>query len=262
MQLDVRPGRASSPDRQAIAEGRLGFLHSWTTGSTVDGPGIRVVGWLMGCQFRCQYCHNPDTWYPRNGRRITADALLADALAFEPFMKLSGGGLTLSGGEPLMQAPFVSRVFRACRERGVHTALDTNGFLGHRLDDEALEDVDLVLLDLKAGDDSTHRAVTRQPIEPVLRFARRLQQRRRPVWARFVLVPGLTDAPDNLERIADIVSTMPNVERFEVLPFHQLGRFKWLEQGASYPLRDVPSASPEQVAAAVERFSARGLPLS
>ncbi len=239
--------------------GEVGYIHSWTTGSVVDGPGVRMVVWLTGCQFRCKYCHNPDTWKIRNGKRITADALLKEVIRLRRFMAAANGGLTLSGGEPLMQARFVSRIFAACKELGIHTALDTNGFLGDRLSDEELQNVDLVLLDLKSGDPRTHLLVTGQKLDPVVRFARRLEALDRPMWARFVLVPGLTDAPENVERTADLVASLTNVKKFEVLPFHQMGRFKWEGLGLENPLRDTPPASAEQVDRVNDIFRRKGV---
>lgn len=169
--------------------------------------------------------------------------------------------MTISGGEPLVQAPFVSRIFRACKRLGLHTALDTNGYLGDRLTDEDLASIDLVILDIKSWEQATHRKVTHVAIEPVLRFARRLSDLGKPVWIRFVLVPGLTDGRANIEGLADFVATLQNVERVEILPFHQMGRYKWRELGPAYQLEDTRPPDSGMVARTEAIFRARGLPV-
>jgi pyruvate formate lyase activating enzyme len=236
-----------------------GRIHSFEVGSTVDGPGVRMVVWTSGCPLRCQYCHNPDTWRARSGRLMECDELTGELARYARFLSAAGGGLTVSGGEPLAQAPFVMNLFRAAKQLGVHTALDTSGFMGERLSDADLEAIDMVLLDIKSFDPATHRRVTGVEIEPVLRFARRLADAGRPTWVRFVLVPGLTDDPDNIAGLADFVAPLPNVERVEVLPFHQMGRYKWAELGLTYQLADTPPPDAEQLEAARAHFRARGL---
>lgn len=251
--------QAARADLAGLASGELGFLHSYTTGSVVDGPGVRVTLWTTGCLFRCTYCHNPDTWHRKHGQLVAAEDLVERLASYRRFLSVTGGGVTISGGEPLVQAAFVCRVLRACKQLGIHTALDTNGFLGERLSDADLEQIDLVLLDLKAGSPAKHLEVTGQPLAPVLTFARRLAALGRPAWVRFVLVPGLTDDPAEIGAVADVVAGLPNVARVEVLPFHQMGAFKWERLGLHYPLRDCPPASPEQVARALAIFRARGV---
>jgi pyruvate formate lyase activating enzyme len=243
----------------AAAWGTLGFLHSWALGSAVDGPGIRLVLWTTGCHMRCQYCHNPDTWHLRNGSPVTVAEVLKEVASHQRFMRAAGGGITISGGEPLVQAPFVTNILRECHERGVHTALDTNGMLGNRLSDEDLDAVDLVLLDIKSWDAETHRRVTGQAVGPVLRFAERLAALNRPAWLRFVLVPGLTDDPANVEGLARFAAGLGNVERVDVLPFHQLGRFKWRDLSLEYPLNNTESPSPELLERVVGQFRSHGL---
>lgn len=240
-------------------EGRWGFLHSEETGSAVDGPGMRVVFWTTGCEFRCVYCHNPDTWKLKYGQLVCVDDILEELKKYKDYLRFSGGGVTVSGGEPLVQDRFVMNIMRGAHAMGIHTALDTNGFLGEKLSDEDLEDIDLVLLDIKSWDPQTHVRVTAKPVEPVLAFARRLAERKRPTWIRFVLVPGYTDAPDNIEGIARFVASLGNVERVDVLPFHQLGRFKWEQLGMNYELHDTPSPSNEAVKTAKAIFLAHGL---
>ena len=236
-----------------------GYVHSEQTGSAVDGPGLRSVVWLTGCGFRCVYCQNPDTWKLHAGRRVLADDLVRELAAYRRFFATVKGGVTLSGGEPLVQHGFCMNVLGRLHALGVHTALDTNGFLGERLSDSDLETIDLVLLDLKSFDVGTHLRVTGQRPEAVLRFARRLRDLRRPAWIRFVLVPGYTDAPQNVAGLARFCAELSNVERVEVLPFHQLGRFKWRELGQPYALEDAEPPSPASLEAVRDEFRGQGM---
>lgn len=245
--------------RAALRTGELGFLHSFTTGSTVDGPGVRLVAWTAGCQWRCLYCHNPDTWNMRNGTPVTLARATEELHKYRHGLKVMAGGFTLSGGEPLMQDRFAVRLFTAAKEMGIHTALDTNGHLGDRLTDEELLKIDLVLLDLKALDARRHLHLTGKEVGPTLDFARRLAERRRPVWLRFVLVPGLTDDAEGVAQIAKFAAGLGNVQRVDVLPFHQMGRYKWKELGIHYALDRVKSPSLEEVGRACEQFEAVGL---
>ena len=236
-----------------------GWVHSHETASTVDGPGFRYIVWLAGCHLRCQYCHNPDTWALRHGDRRTPDDVIDDVRRFASFLRATRGGFTVSGGEPLVQATFAMQLLRrAKRDLGLHTALDTNGYLGDRLTDDDLRDIDLILLDLKAFDDAQHRRVTGHGNGAILAFARRLAELGRPVWVRYVLVPGLTDGGADIDALGAFVAPMDSVERLEVLPFHQMGKPKWEELGVRYPLADTPGASAEQVGEAVARFRAAG----
>jgi pyruvate formate lyase activating enzyme len=217
-----------------------GSVHSFDVSIGVDGPGTRFVAFLAGCPLRCQYCHSPDTWYRRNGRPTTVDDLVTEIRRYERFIKVAGGGVTISGGEPLQQPDFVRAVLTRCKAMGLHTALDTSGFLGDRADDALLDAVDLVLLDVKSGDPDTYRRVTGTGVlEPTIRFARRLGERGTPVWVRFVLVPGLTDDPANVDAVAGVVAAVPSVERVEVLPFHRLGAAKYAALGLDFPLAAV-----------------------
>ena len=258
---DLGAGGGCSPGEAASAGGgEVGYVHSFHTGSAVDGPGLRFVLWTTGCLMRCLYCHNPDTWHLKNGRRTTVDEVMEEIAKYERFLKMTRGGVTISGGEPLVQAPFVASLLRACKARGLHTALDTNGYLGGRFSDEDLENADLVLLDIKSFDAPTHRRVTGIGVEDVLLFAERLSALKKPMWIRFVLVPGLTDAWDNVDHLARFVATLDGVERVEVLPFHQMGREKWEKLGLPYELADTPTPPLEEVARVVEQFRAYGLP--
>jgi len=245
--------------RSALATGDMGFLHSFTTGSTVDGPGVRVVAWTTGCMFRCLYCHNPDTWTMSNGIPVTVERAVEELGKYRYGLKAMSGGFTLSGGEPLMQHRFAMKLFKAARGMGIHTALDTNGYFGDNLSDEDLLAIDLVLLDIKAWDPERHRRLTGNDNGPVFEFARRLAARQRPAWLRFVLVPGLTDDREDIRQIADFAASLGNIERVDVLPFHQMGRYKWKELGISYELADFKPPSVELVESTRAQFASAGL---
>lgn len=245
--------------REALATGDMGFLHSFTTGATVDGPGVRVVAWTTGCMWRCVYCHNPDTWTMSNGMPVTVARAVGELGKYRQGLKVMNGGFTLSGGEPLMQHRFAVKLFTAAKQMGIHTALDTNGFYGDRLSDAELDTVDLVLLDLKTWDPGRHRQLTGMDVGPTLDFARRLASRRRAVWLRFVLVPGLTDDLADIANIAKFVAGLGNVERVDVLPFHQMGKYKWKTLRMDYTLADVDPADMDLVARVCNVFRAEGL---
>jgi pyruvate formate lyase activating enzyme len=260
-ELRVNLGRdmPESDVRSALASGDMGFLHSFTTGSTLDGPGIRVVAWTSGCQFRCLYCHNPDTWNMSNGIPVTIDKAVTQLRKYRRGLKVMSGGFTLSGGEPLMQHRFAVKLFSAAKGMGIHTALDTNGYLGDRLTDQELETVDLVLLDIKTWDPERHRQTTGMDVAPVRLFARRLAARKKPIWLRFVLVPGLTDDPHDISKIAGFAAFLGNVERVDVLPFHQMGRYKWKELGIDYRLSGTEPPSAELIQSVCKQFRDVGL---
>ena len=245
--------------RSALAAGDMGFLHSYTTGSAVDGPGVRVVAWTTGCMWRCQYCHNPDTWTMSNGIPLTIARATDELRKYRHGLKVMSGGLTLSGGEPLMQHRFAIKLLTAARAMGVHTAIETNGYFGTKLLDPELEAIDLVLLGLKTWDPERHRRLTGMDVGPTLEFARRLAAHRRPIWIRFVLVPGLTDDPEDIAKIAEFAASLGNVERVDVLPFHQMGRYKWKNLGIEYKLEDVEPPSREAVERACAQFRDFGL---
>jgi pyruvate formate lyase activating enzyme len=260
-ELRVNLGKnvADAAVRTALATGDMGFLHSFTTGSTVDGPGVRVVAWTSGCMWRCLYCHNPDTWTMSNGVPVTIGRATEELRKYRHGLKVMSGGFTLSGGEPLMQHRFAVKLFAAARAMGIHTALDTNGYYGDRLTDTELETIDLMLLDIKSWNPERHRHLTGVDIGPTLDFARRLAARRRPVWLRYVLVPGLTDDPDDIANVARFAADLGNVERTDVLPFHQMGRYKWKELGIEYTLPNIEPPSQAVVDGALRLFRAAGL---
>jgi pyruvate formate lyase activating enzyme len=216
-----------------------GRLHSWDLSSGVDGPGTRFVAFLAGCPLRCLYCHNPDTWRMRDGTPTTAGDVLDRVAQHRRFIEVAGGGFTVSGGEPLLQPAFTRALLAGAKDLGLHTALDTSGFLGSRADDALLAATDLVLLDIKSWDRSTYRRLTGANLHPTLDFARRLASLDKPVWVRFVLVPGMTDAVDNVAGLASFTASLGNVERVDVLPFHRLGAPKYERLGLRFPLADV-----------------------
>ena len=237
----------------------MGFLHSFTTGSTVDGPGVRVVAWTAGCMWRCLYCHNPDTWTMTNGMPVTVARATEELRKYRQGLKVMGGGFTLSGGEPLMQARFAVKLFIAARGMGIHTTLDTNGYYGARLTDDELDLIDLVMLDMKTWDPERHKRVTGMDVAPTLEFARRLGARKKPMWVRYVLVPGLTDDADDIARTAAFAADLGTVERVDVLPFHQMGRYKWEKLGIPYTLDETAPPAPDLVERTLTIFRDHGL---
>ena len=259
LRLDQCRGVSESAVREALRTGDMGFVHSFTTGSTVDGPGVRVVGWTAGCQWRCLYCHNPDTWNMMNGIPVTLDRAIEGLGKYRHGLKVMNGGFTLSGGEPLMQDRFAVKLLRAAKAMGIHTAIETNAYLGSRLSDDELDAIDLVLLGIKTWNREKHVKLTGKDITNTLDFARRLAAHKKPIWVRFVLVPGLTDDPVDVAQIANFAASLGNVERVEVLPFHQMGRFKWQRLGLDYELSDVAPPSPDLIEWACHVFRAEGL---
>lgn len=259
LRVNLGSGVGETDVRTALATGDMGFMHSFTTGSAVDGPGIRVVAWTTGCMWRCQYCHNPDTWTISNGLPVSALRAADEVRKYRQGLKVMSGGFTLSGGEPLMQHRFAVKLLGAVKGMGIHTAIETNGYFSDQVSDAELDRIDLVMLGLKTWTSERHRALTGMDIEPTLAFARRLAALKKRVWLRFVLVPGLTDAPDTLEGMAAFAAGLGNVQRVEVLPFHQLGKFKWERLGLTYTLDDVVAPTPEACERACDVFRAKGL---
>lgn len=255
--------RVTAPATPAGAVTRrpvTGSVHSWDVSTGVDGPGSRFVAFLAGCPLSCLYCHNPDTWSMRSGTRMHADDLIAEAAKYRAFITAAGGGVTLSGGEPLLQPVFAGELLHRFKHQlGLHTALDTSGYLGARASDALLADTDLVLLDIKSWDPALYRRLTGRALHPTLAFARRLAELGRPVWVRFVLVPGLTDAAENIGGVAQFAASLGTVERVDVLPFHTLGAVKWERLGKVFPLAGTPTPTPEETARAREIFAGHGL---
>ncbi len=238
----------------------IGYYHSYEIVGSVNGPGVRFTLFLSGCPLRCQYCENADTWTMGDGRRVTMGRMVDEIAKYAQFVTTAHGGITVSGGEPMLQIRFLEALLGRCKhDLGLHTAVDTSGFLGDRATDGFLDLVDLFLLDIKSGDPATYHLVTSADLEPTLRFARRLSDRGNRMWVRFVLVPGLTDAPDNVEAVAAFTATLDGVERVEVLPFHQLGANKWAELNLPYQLWDITPPSQELVERVENQFRSHGL---
>jgi pyruvate formate lyase activating enzyme len=236
-----------------------GFVHSFDTGGAVDGPGIRFVLFMSGCQFQCLYCHNPDTWKMHNGTLMHVNDILTEIAKYAHFLRFAGG-LTISGGEPLMQAYFISEVFyRVKHELKLHTALDTQGFLATHLEDGWFENIDLVLLDIKHINPDKYEALTSKSLQPTLDFAQRLSAMKKPMWIRYVLVPGYTDDFEDVEKLAAFIALLEGVERVEVLPFHKMGEHKWDDLGLSWQLKSVSPPSPELLDRVVRQFQKHGL---
>ncbi|CAH1219038.1 Pyruvate formate-lyase-activating enzyme [Paenibacillus auburnensis] len=240
-----------------------GRIHSIETSGMVDGPGIRFVVFMQGCLLRCQYCHNPDTWTIGKGQLVTVQELVEEIRGYLPFLQFSGGGVTVSGGEPLLQADFLLTLFRALkRELGVHTAIDSSGGCfsrrGHFFETLHLlmQHTDLVLLDLKQIDPQKHLDLTGKPNDHILDFARFLSETNIPVWIRHVLVPGLTDDEADLRKLADFIKTLRNVERVEVLPYHEMGKYKYEQLGMKYPLAHIKPPDEETIRMAREILGA------
>lgn len=240
-----------------VLQPALGRVHSVESCGAVDGPGLRYVVFLQGCLLRCVYCHNPDSWSLEGGGRLRpVDELARQIGSVRGFIK----GVTVTGGEPLLQAAYVAELFRLLRREGLHTALDTNGFLLNDDVEELLEVTDLVLLDLKSFDEQRHRRVAGCSNEPILRFARRLAELGKKTWIRYVLVPGWTDDLEDVGHLAEFVASLgPVVEAVEVLPFHKLGEYKWQSLGLDYQLNAVEPPTEASVRAVSEQFRARGL---
>lgn len=243
----------------AIREGKLASIHSWELVTAVDGPGTRLTVFFSGCPLRCVYCHNPDTMEMRRGQDVELDELVRRIKRYRRVFASSGGGITLSGGEVLMQPAFARNVLAAAKAMGVHTAIDTSGYLGAVADDSFLDNVDLVLLDVKSGTEESYKALTGRPLQPTLDFGNRLAARGTKIWIRFVVVPGWTDSEENVEAIAENIAPWKHVvERVEVLPFHNMGQDKWDALGMEYKLRDAQPPSKETVERVREQFRSRG----
>lgn len=229
-----------------------GRVHSIETFGTVDGPGIRYILFMQGCQLRCKYCHNRDTWDLKGGKEYTTDEIINQALKYSSYMKFSGGGITVSGGESTLQPEFLTELFAKAKKNKIHTCLDTSGFVNIDIVDPILDNTDLVLLDLKHMVEEKSKDLTGVGIEKSLKLAKHLDKRNIPVWIRHVLVPGVTDDLENLEKLGKFVSSLNNVERFELLPYHTLGVHKWENMGIDYELKDVENASSEDIEKAVK----------
>jgi len=258
LRVGLSPDAPDENDFRDEGKGAFGYAHSYETSSRYDGPGLRMVLFLSGCLLRCKYCHNPDTWHMKDGTHVSAQHVLDRLASFAPALRSLDGGLTISGGEPLVQLEFTRRIFAGAKKMQLHTAIETSGYLGDRADDDYLANLDLILLDIKSSDPATYKRATERDLAPTLKFAERLAAMGKSTWIRFTLVPGLTDDPANVEGIAKFVAPMKNVEWVEVQPFHQMGAFKWKAMNLDYELADRPSAPPELTKRVIEQFRAAG----
>lgn len=249
----------TSPVSTSHSTSVQGYIHSIETCGTVDGPGIRFVIFTAGCPLRCLYCSNPDCRYIENGQKITVDGLIEEIQKYTSYMKASGGGVTVTGGEPLYQPHFVTEIFKRCKALGIHTALDTSGYCDLPVAMPVIAQADLVLLDIKSFDREIYTKLTSVALEPTLAIAQYLSEIGKPTWIRFVLVPGLTDVPRNVEGLANFIATLKNVKRVEILPFHKMGEYKWEQLGYDYRLKETPPPTAEQVQATGEIFRSRGI---
>ncbi len=238
-----------------------GRIHSFESFGSVDGPGVRFVVFMQGCRMRCAYCHNPDTWKEDRGDLMSPEDVLKKALRYRSYWG-DAGGITVSGGEPLLQTAFVTELFTLAKADGVHTTLDTAGEPWGEATAEAIDRLlavtDLVLLDIKHIDPEQHRRLTGKPLSNILDFARHLSDIAKPVWIRHVLVPGWTDEDAALAKLRGFVDTLSNVQRVEVLPFHNLARWKWQELGIPYRLADAEPPAKDRILNARRLLKASG----
>lgn len=234
-----------------MAEEILGNIHSLESCGTVDGPGIRFVVFTQGCPLRCKYCHNPDSWEVNTNQQMSVAQILEKYEGVKEFCK---GGITITGGEPLMQIDFVTLLFQAAKERGIHTALDTSGVLFNRNNttkiDKLLKYTDVVLLDIKHIDNDEHKKLTGLPNSNILDFARYLSETEKPMWVRHVVVPGITFNPEYLKQLGEFLAQLKNIKALDVLPYHDMAIPKYENLGISYPLEGVPPLTKEQALSA------------
>jgi len=258
LHVGLSPDAPDESEAEKDTEGAFGYAHSYETASRYDGPGLRIVLFLSGCLLRCSYCHNPDTWHLKDGTYVSAQQVIDRLAGFASALRALDGGLTISGGEPMVQLAFTRRILAGAKQLGLHTAIETSGYLGDRADDPFLSVLDMVLLDIKSSDPDTYRKVTGRELAPTLRFAERLASIGKRTWVRFTLVPGLTDDPNNVEGIARFVAPMKNVEWVEVQPFHQMGAFKWKAMNLEYKQTNTAAPTSALIERVFEQFRAAG----
>ncbi|MTV48742.1 pyruvate formate lyase-activating protein [Heliobacillus mobilis] len=254
------PSPLSSPLHKP-ASNVIGYIHSVETCGTVDGPGIRYVLFLSGCPLRCLYCHNCDTWDRQAGEPKTVEDVMADIERYKNYFHFSGGGVTLSGGEPTVQTPFVKALFHQCRIEGIHTCLDTSGYCEIEKAEQFLPETDLVLLDIKHMDPRQHRRLTGVDNDKILAFAKYLSQQHTPVWIRHVIVPGYTDDTQSITELCAFLASLQNINRLTFLPYHTMGSVKRAELGISDPLVGVKPPEPTVMEAARAIATQFGLPV-
>lgn len=238
-----------------------GRIHSIETCGAVDGPGLRYIVFTQGCALRCKYCHNPDTWKTTDGNETTTEELIEDIVKYKSFMAASKGGVTVSGGEPFLQPDFLKDLLMKCKEEGLHTAIDSSGYVDLKVADPILDYTDLVLLDIKSYNKEVFKSLTGVPLDRTLAFAKHLEERGIPIWLRYVFVPNLTDNHEDIEGLAQFLTTLSNVQRIDILPFHKMGEYKWEQLGYDYTLTDTKEPSVEETNAAADIFRKYNLPI-
>lgn len=243
------------------ADEMLGRIHSFESFGTVDGPGTRYVVFLQGCLFKCKYCHNRDTWDLDGGTLYSVTDLVSEILPYAPFMDASGGGVTVTGGEPVLQAPYVALLFEKLQQHGIHTCLDTNGYVGVYSNEvnQMIAATDLVMLDIKHINDAKHHALVGVSNQRTLRFARHLADTNHPTRIRYVVVPGYSDADEDIHGLAQFIAPMKNVQHLELLPYHNFGNHKWKAMGLEYPLEGMEPPTIERMDHIQEVFEGYGL---
>ena len=224
-----------------------GRVHSFDSFGTVDGPGIRFTVFMQGCPLRCKFCHNRDTWDTTLGKEYTPEEVINEAMKYKNYLIPSGGGITITGGEPLLQADFVREVFKLAKEVGLHTTLDTSGVIGTNIADKVLEYTDLVLLDIKEINNEKCRELTGMGSMKPIWFAKHLDKKGIPVWIRHVVIPGVNDDKEDLKQLGKFLNTIGNVEQLDLLPYHTLGVFKWEKLGVPYELEGIRQATDEDI---------------
>lgn len=239
----------------------IGHIHSTESFGAADGPGVRFIVFMQGCHMRCRYCHNPDTWKIDGGDEVTADEILKRALRFKPYWG-KDGGITISGGEPLLQIDFVIELFKKAKELGINTCIDTAGNPFTKEDpffskfEELMKYTDLLLLDLKEINPTRHKDLTGFDNSNIIEMAKYLSEINKPVWIRHVLVPEHSDFDEDLDALGDFIDTLSNVDRVEILPYHTLGKFKWENLGIPYSLESISPPSAERIENAKQRIHA------
>jgi len=239
-----------------------GRIHSLESLGTVDGPGIRFVVFLQGCPLRCQFCHNPDTWEVHKGTEYTPEQLASEIIKYKAYMEFSGGGVTFTGGEPLLQAEFILEVCKLLKPQGISIAVDTSGYVWNDAVKEVLENTDIILLDIKNYDPIVYETVTGVPLGPTLKLLDYLKEKNINTWIRYVLVPQLTDNLESVRKLSTHLDNYPNVSKIELLGFHKMGEFKWKELGLDYKLSDTKEPSTELLKEVKAIFGSNGKTVS
>jgi len=235
-----------------------GRIHSTESLGTLDGPGVRFVVFMQGCPMRCEFCHNPDTREAKGGKEIPSDELMAQILSCKPYFG-SSGGVTFTGGEPFLQTPFLKEMLQKCKKEGIHTAVETCGFLGKKPAEDVLEYAGLFILGLKHLDAKKHKQLTGKENSGALELARFLSEKKKPFWLRYVIIPGITDSKEELEALADFLSKLGSLELVELLPYHRLGLEKWKQLGLGNKLKGIKPPTKEEMDAAKAIFGKKGI---